>query len=443
MHDVSRSNPSIAVDRHSPVAAKIALFRALFRGRAGVYPRRFESHRTGLAGYAPACGNEWVPGICEKPRIKCGDCPHRAFLPVTDEVIQWHLSGKDGQNKDFVAGVYPMLEDETCHFLAIDFDNESWRDDVQAVMATCRRLEIPAALERSRSGNGGHVWLFFAEAVPATIARKAGSFILTETMEHRPELGLASYDRLFPNQDTLPRGGFGNLIALPLQKVPRMNGNSVFVDDELNPWPDQWAFLSSMEHIPKARLEAIVRDAESRGRVTGVRFVHGEDGDEPEQWNSPPSRKHREAPIMAPLPSEAELVLGDQIYLSNDCLPPPLRNRLLRLAAFQNPEFYRAQAMRLPTYDKPRIIGCAEDLGSHIGLPRGCLDELLSLFKDLKIKPRIRDERMAGRPIDVNFTGTLRQEQETAAAAMLAHDTGVLAATTAFGKTVIAAQHRR
>jgi hypothetical protein len=194
-----------------------------------------------------------------------------------------------------------------------------------------------------------------------------------------------------------------------------------------------------MEHIPKGRLEAIARDAENRGRVTGVRFVLSEDGDEPEPWNSPPSRKHREAPIMAPLPSEVELVLGDQIYLSKDCLPPPLRNRLLRLAAFQNPEFYRAQAMRLSTYDKPRIIGCAEDLTSHIGLPRGCLDELLSLFKELKIRPRIRDERVAGKALDVKFTGTLRPEQETAAAAMLAHDTGVLSATTAFGKTVLAA----
>jgi superfamily II DNA or RNA helicase/very-short-patch-repair endonuclease len=427
------------VHAHSPAGEKIALFRSLFRGREDVYPRRYENQRSGRAGYAPACGNEWVRGICDKPRIKCADCPHRAFLSVTDEVIRWHLSGKDSHGKDFVAGVYPMLADETCHFLAIDFDKETWRDDVLAVMASCRRLEIPAALERSRSGNGGHVWLFFAEAVPATVARKIGSFILTETMEHRPELGLASYDRLFPNQDTMPKGGFGNLIALPMQKVPRDGGNSVFVDDELLPWPDQWAFLSTIQHIPKARAEAIARDAETRGRVTGVRFAPDSEDDDPEPWNSPPSRRHRELPIMSPLPSEIEWVLGDQIYLSKEGLPSSLRNRLLRLAAFQNPEFYRAQAMRLSTYDKPRIIGCAEDLPSHIGLPRGCLDDLLALLKDLKIKPRIRDERVAGKSIDKKFTGTLRPEQETAAAAMMAHDTGVLSATTAFGKTVLAA----
>jgi hypothetical protein len=187
------------MDRNAPTTDKIALFRSLFRGRDDVYPRRYENQRSGRVGYAPACGNEWVRGICEKPRIKCADCAHRAFLAVTEEVIRWHLSGKDNQGKDFTAGVYPMLADETCCFLAIDFDKETWREDVRAVMQTCRRLEIPAALERSRSGNGGHVWLFFSEAVPATLARKVGSHILTETMEHRPGLGLASYDRMFPN----------------------------------------------------------------------------------------------------------------------------------------------------------------------------------------------------------------------------------------------------
>jgi superfamily II DNA or RNA helicase/very-short-patch-repair endonuclease len=425
------------VHARSPSSEKVALFRSLFRGREDVYPRRFESKKTGRAGYAPACGNEWVRGICEKPRIKCGDCPHRAFLPVTDEVIRWHLSGKDAAGQDFVAGVYPMFADETCCFLAMDFDKDAWRDDVLAVMETCRRLQIPAALERSSSGNGGHVWLFF-EAVPATLARKLGSFILTETMELRPELGLASYDRLFPNQDTLPKGGFGNLIALPMQKRPRDNGHSVFVDETLTPLSDQWAFLSAMRRLSRDRIEAIALEAESRGRVVGVRFALSPD-DEAEPWNSPPSRRYREPAIIGPLPKEIEVVLGDLIYLEKQSLPPALRNRLLRLAAFQNPEFYRAQAMRLSTYEKPRIIACADDLPAHIGLPRGCLDEALALFRELKIEPRIIDRRVAGNPLDLQFTGTLRPEQETAAAAMLEHDTGVLSATTAFGKTVLAA----
>ncbi len=435
--DAGISSPTVVHSR-SPGEDKISLFRSLFRGREDVYPRRFESLTTGRAGYAPACGNEWVRGICEKPRVKCADCPQRAFLPVTDEVILWHLSGKDSLGKDFVAGVYPMLLDETCYFLAMDFDKDSWRMDVLAVMETCRRLEIPAALERSRSGNGGHVWLFFNEAVPATMARKLGSFILTETMERRPELGLASYDRLFPNQDTLPKGGFGNLIALPLQKIPRAGGHSSFVDDSLSPWPDQWAFLSAIRRLSRDEVEEIACKAEAGGRVTGVRFALEPDADA-EPWNAPPSRNHRSTPIMGPLPTEIELILGDQIYLSKDILPAGLRNRLIRLAAFQNPEFYRAQAMRLPTYDKPRIIGCAEEMPAHIGLPRGCLDELVLLLDSMKIKPFIRDERVAGHALDAKFAGTLRPEQETAAAAMLAHETGVLSATTAFGKTVLAA----
>ena len=204
------------------------------------------------------------------------------------------------------------------------------------------------------------------------------------------------------------------------------------------PYPDPWAFLSSIRRLARPRIETIVGDAESRGRVIGVRFALSPD-DEPEPWNSPPSRRHRDPPVTGPLPRRSKWCLGDQIYLRKMPCLPALRNRLLRLAAFQNPEFYRAQAMRLPTYEKPRIIACAEDLPAHIALPRGCFEEVLALLAGLKIKPLIRDERVAGRPLEVQFTGTLRPEQETAAAAMLAHDTGVLAATTAFGKTVVAA----
>lgn len=195
------------VDHRSPPEMKVALFRALFRGREDVYPRRFESRRTGNAGYQPVCANEWVRGICEKPRVKCRDCPHERFLSVADETIRWHLSGQDNDGKEFVMGLYPMLQDETTFLLAVDFDKEGWREDARAFSETCRNLSIPAALERSRSGNGGHVWIFFDQAIPASLARKLGSHILTETMERRPEVGLRSYDRLFPNQDTLPKGG--------------------------------------------------------------------------------------------------------------------------------------------------------------------------------------------------------------------------------------------
>jgi hypothetical protein len=237
-------SPNSTVTNQSSPAAKIDLFRSLFRGRDDVYPRRFESRKTGKAGYAPACANEWVPGVCEKPRIKCTDCPNRRFFPITDEVISWHLSGRDARGLGFVMGMYAMMQDETCFFLAVDFDEGDWQGDASAFRETCRRLAMPVALERSRSGNGGHVWLFFAEAIPAILARKLGTHILTETMEHRPEIGFKSYDRLFPNQDTLPKGGFGNLIALPLQKWARSRGNTLFLDEELKPYADQWAFLA-------------------------------------------------------------------------------------------------------------------------------------------------------------------------------------------------------
>ena len=427
-----------SVDQHSSSAAKIALFRSLFRGREDVYPRRFESRKTGKSGYAPACANEWVRGICEKPRIKCAECPHRRFLPVTDDVVRWHLSGCDADGQPFVAGVYPLLLDDTCFFLAVDFDKAGWREDAAAFLDACRRLKLPAALERSRSGRGAHVWFFFEEAIPAALARRLGSHILTETMEGRPDIGLDSYDRLFPNQDTMPQGGFGNLIALPLQKGPRQQNNSVFLDDHFVPWGDQWAFLASVRKIGRTQVERMVEEAERRGRILGVRLPPQDDGED-EPWTAPPSRHRRDPPIAGELPQTLELVLSNQIYIAKEGLHPALRNRLLRLAAFQNPEFYKAQAMRLSTYGKPRVIACAEDHPHHIGLPRGCLDEVRQALTALSVRVAVRDERYAGRPLELSFHGELRPEQKAAADAMLAHETGVLAATTAFGKTVVAA----
>lgn len=427
------------VNQHSPAEAKIALFRSLFHGREDVYPRRFESRKTGRAGYSPVCGNEWVQGICEKPRIKCSECPHQRFLPVTDDVIRWHLQGHDDHSRDFVIGVYPMLLDETCFFLAADFDKTTWQDDVGALLETCRQMNLPAALERSRSGRGGHIWFFFNEAVPATLARKFGAHILTETMERRPDIGLDSYDRFFPNQDTLPPGGFGNLIALPLQKRPRESGNGVFLDERMTPYLDQWEFLSSIHKISRGEVEEVVRLAEAKGKVIDVRLVPEGDEEEATPWMAPPSRRRKDTPIAGPLPKTLELTLANQIYIGKEALPPALRNRLIRLAAFQNPEFYKAQAMRLSTYDKPRIIACAEDHPKHIGLPRGCLDDLLQTLSGLNIKTVVRDQRNPGQPLKATFQGELRPEQIVAAQAMLAQDTGVLAATTAFGKTVVAA----
>lgn len=422
----------------SPVAEKIARFRSLFRGRDDVYARRFENPRSGKSGYAPACGNEWVRGLCEKPRIKCSDCPNPCWLAVTDEVIHWHLAGRDAGDRPFVMGLYPMLRDESCFLLAVDFDGRGWREDVAAFARACGERGVSATIERSRSGEGAHAWFFFEEAIPSTLARKLGSHLLTETMESRPDLGFASYDRLFPNQDTLPRGGFGNLIALPLQKVARDSDNSVFLDGDLEPRADQWEFLGQIQKIPLQQVATVIAGAERRNRVIGVRMVPDEEF-ALTPWQAPPSRQAKDPPISDPLPDVVQAVMADQIYLPKDVLPPSLHNRILRLAAFQNPEFYRAQAMRLPTFGKPRIIACAEDHPAHIALPRGCLDDLRLLFNAHGIRIDFEDARQAGIPLAVEFCGELRPDQQAAAEALLAHDTGVLEATTAFGKTVLAA----
>jgi len=426
-----------SITNSSPPSGKIALFRSLFRGREDVYPRRFESRKTGKSGYQPACANEWTRGLCDKRNVRCQDCANRRFHTVTDETIRWHLSGQDAAGAPFVMGLYPLLQDDTCFFLAADFDKSSWQEDVTAVIETCHNLCLPVALERSRSGNGGHLWFFFDQAIPASLARKFGSYILTETMERRPDIGLDSYDRFFPNQDTLPSKGFGNLIALPLQKLPREQGHSVFLDEQGVPIPDQWAFLASLSRLSRALIEPLVQKAERQDRVLNVQMVWQEE-DESTPWSLPPSRQRKAMPITTPLPDPLELVLGNQIFIRKESLTPALRNRILRLAAFQNPEFYKQQAMR-NYISLPRIIACAEDYPQHIGIPRGCLRNLEALLSELSIKTTLLDERTQGTPIEVSFVGDLYPDQRAAGEALLAHETGILWATTAFGKTVLAA----
>ena len=429
------------VTNESPQERKIALFRSLFRGRKDVYPRRFESKRTGKSGFQPVCRNEWIRPICQKPKIKCGECENRDFMPFSDDVIRNHLIGidpTDRYRREFVIGVYTMLVDETCWFLAVDFDKEEWKENSRAYLETCEAFNVSAALERSRSGNGGHIWIFFSEPIPAKLARQLGAFMLTRTMETRPEMGFRSYDRFFPSQDTLPRGGFGSLIALPLQAKPRKKGNSLFVDENFHPYSDQWSYLSVVQRMSFAEVQSVVDKAAYRGGVLGVRFV-STDEDDISPWLYSPSGRKPEVKIKGPLPVSVELMLANQIYISKEGLPPVLKNKLIRLAAFQNPEFYKAQAMRFPTYDKPRIVHCCEDFPKHIGLPIGCLGDIVELLHSLGIKTEVTDERFAEVRINAKFIKVLRPEQQAAAEALLRHDTGVLAASTAFGKTVVAA----
>lgn len=411
---------------------KVALFRSLFRGRDDIYPKLWENARTGKKGYAPACANEWLRGVCEKPHVKCGECPNQAFLGVSDQVVVDHLQGRH------VIGVYAMLEAETCWFLAVDFDKQSWMEDVGAFVETCRTARISVAVERSRSGNGAHAWFFFVAPVPAALARKLGCFLITETMARRHELGMNSYDRLFPNQDTMPRGGFGNLIALPLQHDARQLGNTVFLDGQFNPHPDQWAYLAGIDRIVPSTVEHIAAEATRKGQVIGVRSADlGDDAEDRAPWTRSPSRTPRRTLLTEALPAAVRVVVAQRVFLEKAGLPSPLINQIKRLAAFQNPEFYKKQSMRLSTALTPRVIACAEEFPDHISLPRGCLAELEDLLHEYGVALVMEDQRTGGDPLEVRFNGQLTAMQKDAAGALLASDIGVFVAPPGVGKTVV------
>ena len=420
----TRSDRSVTL--YSPPEDKIALFRSLFYGRQDVFARRWENPLMGISGYQPVCANEWAPGICSKgkgTRVRCSECSHAAFIPISDTVLEQHLSGCDALGKDFVIGVYPLLPDETCRFLALDFDQDTWELDSLAVIDACAAIDVPATRERSRSGKGAHVWIFFSEEVPAKLARQLGEAILRRAMQHRPELGLNSFDRMFPNQDHMPKGGFGNLIALPLQKKAREYGNSVFVDETGKPYPDQWEHLSGLRRLTLHELHSLLESVQSQSGGRGLVNDH--------------YAAEASAIISSDLPEHVSIILNNGIEIPRN-LPATLRHEIIQLAAFHNPEFYRRDHLRLSTRNTPRFIICAEERDDSIFLPRGCLEDLINLLKRYNVAFSIADQRCSGEPVFTRFLGQLDSEQEVAAAAMLAHDTGTLAAPTAFGKTVVA-----
>ena len=348
-----------------------------------------------------------------------------------DEVaIRQHLTGVH------VMGVYPMLKNESCYFLAMDFDKEHWMDDVRAIMQTCHEEGVPAAVERSRSGNGGHVWIFFSEEVPAVLARRLGSFLITQSMSKRYQMDMKSYDRLFPSQDTLPKGGFGNLIALPFQKETMTNGNSLFIDKNGKPYTDQWQFLMSVKKMSYEQVESIAEQAVKMGQVVAARQSPVDEDDEP--WMRLPSGKKRFRVNVKELSQSMDAVLANRIYIKTDQGPSVLYNQLKHLAAFQNPEFYKKQRMRFSTHATPRVICCAEIVDGYLALPRGCLDDVQTLLKEYDIKLNIEDKRITGHETNFLFDGTLNEEQEQALASVLDADFGVFVAPPGTGKTVLA-----
>ncbi|MBI2335199.1 MAG: hypothetical protein HYU97_00330 [Deltaproteobacteria bacterium] len=381
------------------IEQKISLFRSYFRGREDVYALRWEG-KDGKKGYSPACSHDWGCPACSHDRkAKRSRCENRKFHTLADQAIHDHLSGKT------TVGLYPLLADETCWFLAVDFDKANWLEDVRSFISSCKELNMSCLLERSRSGKGGHVWIFFKNPIAASLARRLGSFLLTKAMEKRHQVGLDSYDRLFPNQDTMPKGGFGNLIALPLQREPRSHGNSVFIDENGNIHEDQWAVLANAKKISANQIHQILAQVQFHTEVGNIPLVSEENEKPIKPWEIT-SEKSTPKKINGPFPEKVKVVMANMVYVEKHGLLTAMLNRLLRIAAFQNPEFYRAQAMRLSTYDKPRIISCGQDFPDHIAVPRGCLNEVLALLKEHDIKPELVDGRFA------RFKATAKQQSE-------------------------------
>ena len=417
--------PYANITSSSDSILKISLFMSLFKGRKDVYARRWENKKKGTSGYAPVCLNQWKPGVCRKPKIPCSKCNNKSYAVLDKNAIEDHLRGIT------VVGIYPMLPDETCCFLAMDFDAADWLKDVSALRDVCNEFEIPLAIERSRSGVGGHAWFFFEHQISAVLARKFGTALLTCTMDRRHEIKFKSYDRLFPSQDTMPRGGLGNLIALPLQKVAREKSNSEFIDDHFRSYSDQWRFLSSIQRISENRLEDLV-SVLSQGNELGDLKI---DEEEEKPWETQHPKKILEKDDF---PDRLEIVKANMLFVPKAGISQRALNRLKRLASFKNPMFYRQQAMRLSTYGHSRVISCADETKEYLCLPRGCEPELLDELETLGIDVGIINKTFGGKRIDVKFKGSLRDEQAHALRHLLQNNTGILSGTTAFGKTIVA-----
>ncbi|MCD6296981.1 MAG: DEAD/DEAH box helicase family protein [Deltaproteobacteria bacterium] len=413
------------VNNRSDSISKIRLFMSLFKGRDDVYAKKWENKKKATSGYSPVCLNQWQAGLCGKPKVPCSKCTNQLYDVLNEHVIEDHLRGS------IVAGIYPMLPDETCHLLAMDFDEAGWQDDVTTVREVCTEFDIPVAAERSQSGNGAHLWFFFENQLPAMLARKFGAAILTYSMKRRHEIHFKSYDRLFPSQDTMPKGGFGNLIALPFQKSARKNNNSEFINENLESYGDQWAFLSSIKKISEDRIKNLIQEL-CHGHELGILKIDVEDTQKP--WERQPISRLKKSDF----PKQIDIVKANMLFIPKSNISQTALNRLKRLASFKNPMFYKQQAMRLSTYGHPPIISCAEETTDFLCLPRGCEIDLFTELEQYGVEVHLIDKTHCGRRIDVEFNGHLRDEQPLALEQLLHHDIGILSGTTAFGKTVVA-----
>jgi superfamily II DNA or RNA helicase len=434
MEELSAPRPSpgalgvTASDRSlSTPEERIALFLRLFRCREDVFPKMWENQKKGTKGYSPACASEWVRGICDKPRIKCSACTNRAFVSFDETIARGHLEGT------FTVGSYAIREDDTCIFLAADFDKERWGIDAMTYKAAAKDMGVEVCIERSRSGSGGHAWIFFQEPIKARLARQVGTLILTHAMDRRHHIGFDSYDRFFPSQDTMPSGGFGNLIALPLQRIPRKSGNSVFVDDDLVPYPDQWEFLSRVRLLSAEDVTAVLRD------------------------NAPAPRRKSDQADADILEAEASIDMADEkirgtysgtislrysrhLELGIRGMPSNLIAAFKKAATFANPKFFELQRMRFSTWNTPRYICSAElsDNGEAMILPRGLLPRSLQLAEISGASIEFEDLHSKTKRVPIRFTGNLLPLQKSALRDLASQESGVLVAPPGSGKTVIA-----
>lgn len=428
------------VTSDSSSSQKLALFRNLFRGREGVYAHGFPK-RDGTIGYAPACENERT-GRCPRwngsnRRMRCAECSNREFVPLTDETLRKHFIGANPQFRD-VCGLYVLTEDCKTWVLVADFDKTSWEREVRLYCEACDAHGLVPCIERSRSGNGAHVWLFFEEAVDASLARDLGSALISWAMERSAGMGFSAYDRLFPTQSTISEDGLGNLIALPFQGAAMRKGNSVFVNRELEPYGDQWRFLSGVTRVSEERAREVVARL-GFAPIGPLVAAKGEAGNNHARAVGRASKSETSGLEATDFPPHVAFVRTNMLRVPKAGFSARARNRVRRLAAFANPEFYRAQAMHKSVYQKSRIVWCGEEDEESILLPRGCEERLVGLLKSVGVGYEVVDRRNHGRPIKASFVGVLRESQRQAADELLCHDYGILSAPPGFGKTVVAA----
>ncbi len=453
------------VNRNNTPQEKINLYTSLFVGRQDVFALRWYNAKSNKSGYSPVCENKWKIGKCDMKKYSCADCPFKFHVPLSDHYIFNHLAGKDSSCRD-VVGLYPLMEGDVCRFLAFDFDShtgssDTWKKDAAAVCKTCAAFSIPVSVEISRSGKGAHLWIFFSENISAKRARNLGILILQAAMNERHSLPFESFDRMFPNQDSIPKGGYGNLIALPLQGQAVKNKYSVFVDEDFIPFNDQWAYLSSVKKLSAKDLETccieitkvvhgflpngcddsginktddIAKDGTAY-KIFGI--LSNNPSNQNKQPNNPASKNVQLT--QKDFSSAVHITLSNQIKITKTGISERALGIFRRTAVFLNPEYFRNLKMRLPLYNIPRYIDCSGETENALLLPRGNIDQIQKLLNDCNVPYEITDAREAGMCIEVAFTAELYAEQKAALQAMLESDIGILSAGTGFGKTVTAA----